>query len=227
MSPERLSRKRIRQDNFVTTAFKASEYIQKNKTFFLGGFAALIAIILIFTYLNYSKNQKIAEAETMFGKAQLASAMGQQALAINDYKVVIQDYSSTPIADRACYYLARTFYDRDEIDSALVYYEKYIDKFGNEPLLLAAAYAGAAECYELHGDLAKAGEYYMNAGETANNEFVSPEYFMSAGRAFRKAGIYDNAEKAYQMVVDNYSRTAQGSLAKKFLAEVQYAKSDS
>lgn len=227
MSAERLSKKQIKQDNFVTSAFKASEYIQKNKSYFLGGFAGLIAIILLISFFNYSHNKKIAESEDLFGKGQLASAMGQQALAINDYQMLIEEYSSAPIADKTCYYLARIYFDRDEKDSAMVYYEKYINEYGNEPLLLGAAYAGAAQCYEDQGNLAQAGDYYMKAAEIAANDFSSPGYYMAAGRVYAEAGMFSEAGNAYQMVIDSYPRAKQTSLAKKLQAEVQYAKSDS
>ncbi len=223
MSPERLSKKQIKQDNFITSAFKASEYIQKNRTLFLGGFAGLIAIILIISFFNYSADKKVLEAENLFGKAQLASAMGQQSLAINDYRSLLEQYGSAPIADRGCYYLARTYYDRQEQDSALVYYEKYINEYGNEPLLLGAAYAGAAECYEASGDLPKTADYFMKAGQAADSEFASPGYYMSAGRVYREAGMMTEANAAYQAVIDNYPRSQHTSLAKKLQAEVEYA----
>ena len=224
MSPEkRISKKQIKQDNFITTALKASEFIQKQKKYFYGGVAGIIVIILIAYFVSYTNTQKLANSENMFGKAQLAAAMGQNALAINDYRSVLDEFGSTPIADRACYFLARTYFDQQNYDSAMVYFNVYIDEYAKEPLFVVGAYAGAAECYKNQEDYAKAGEYYIKAAQQADNDYESPDFYMAAGRVYRDGGMFTEAAGAYQQVVDNYNRSMQFSLAKKYLAEVKYA----
>ena len=213
----------MRQDSFVTSALKASEYIQQNKTYFYGGIAAVIIIVLVVYFVNYSNTQKLVNSEALYGRAQLAAAKGQPEQAIADYKELLEQYASTPLASRGAYYLARIYYDIENYDSALVYFQNYIDNYGKVPMLLGAAYAGAASCYEVLGDYGKAGEYYLKAGETSENDYSSPSYYMSAGRAFREAGLKDEAKTAYQKVIDDYRTSSQYTLARKFIEEVEYA----
>jgi tetratricopeptide (TPR) repeat protein len=223
LSPEkRITKRQMKQDSFVTTALKASEYVQQRKNYFLGGLVAVVAAIAIIYFINYSITQKTVSAENLFSKAQIASSMNQAALAISDYKSVVQDYSSTDVADRACYYLAKTLYDMDDRDSALVYFELYINEFGKDKMLLGASYNGAANCLEDKEDFAAAGDYYLKAAEVTDDEVFSPGYYMNAGRSYYKAGQIEKASEAYQLVVDNYRTSTYYSIASKKLAEVKY-----
>ncbi|MCP4583938.1 MAG: tetratricopeptide repeat protein [candidate division Zixibacteria bacterium] len=223
MSPEkRITKRQMKQDNFVTTALKASEYVQQRKNYFVGGIAAVVAVIAIIYFINYSFAQKAIDAERLFGKAQVTASMNQTALAIADYKTLIEDYASTDVADRACYFLAKTLFDMNDRDSALVYFELYINNFGKDKMLLGAAYNGGANCLEDKEDFNSAGDYYFKAAEATNDDVFSPGYYMNAGRSFYKAGQLEKATEAYQFVVDNYRTSTYYSIASKKLAEVKY-----
>jgi len=225
LSPEkRITKRRMKQDKLVSTAFKAAEYAQKNKKYFIGGISAVVLIALVVYFVNLSISRKEGAAQELLGRAQLASAMQQPALAAADFQNIIEEYGSTPAAKRAMYFLAKLYYDQQKCDSAVYYYENYIQRYAknDDEMLASSAYAGAATCLENTGDYAKAGEYYMKAAEAANNELHSPGYYMNAGRAFDKAEQYDQAQKAYQAVVDKYSRSPFYSTARKKLAEVEY-----
>jgi tetratricopeptide (TPR) repeat protein len=148
--------------------------------------------------------------------------MGQSALAINDYKIIIEQYGSTKSADKACFSLGRIYYDQQNYDSSLYYFNMYINDFGKADFLLTAAYGGAAKCLEEKADYSKAGEYYMKAAQIADNELFSPDYYMMAGRVYLKAGLIEQADQAYKQVVDNYKRSSQNTKAEKKLAEIKY-----
>lgn len=223
MSPaKKISKKTMKQDRFVSTTLKTSEYIQQNKKFFIGGGIAIIVAILSIYLVSYTNSQKIVNSENMFGSAQLSGAMGEPGAAAEQYKEILNQYPNSAVADRACYYLARTEFDQDKIDTALIYYEQYIKDYGKEPILLTGAYAGAAVCYEKQDNYTKAADYYMKAAETANNDVYSPEYLMDAGRTYKEAGMLTEAQNAYQQVVDKYNRSPYYSMARKKLAEVEY-----
>jgi len=225
LSPEkRITKHQMKQDNFVTYALKSSEYIRKNRNFFLIGVAAAVVIIAIIYFISYSFSRRNINAEEMFGKAQMATAMNQTDLAITDYKSILDEFGSAKIADKACYYLARLLYDLNNHDSALVYFEKYINDYGKDNMLLGSAYNGAAICLEDKKDYGRAGEYYFKAAQLANDEIFAPDYYMNAGRAYHLAGQLDSAEKAYQVVADNYRQATGYNTARKKLAEIQYSK---
>jgi tetratricopeptide (TPR) repeat protein len=225
LSPEkRITKHQMKQDNFITYALKSSDFIQNNKNIFLIGAAVVVAIIAIIYFVSYSFSQRNVNAEQMFGKAQLATAMNQTDLAITDYRSILTEYGSAKIADKACFYLARLFYDLNNHDSALVYFEKYINSYGKNNMLLGSAYNGAAICFEDKEEYGKAGDYYFKAAELANDDTFSPDYYMNAGRAYHLAGQLDSAEKAYQLVVDNYRQSTGYNIARKKLAEIQYSR---
>jgi len=223
LSPEkRITKRQMKQDKLVSTAFRVSEFVQLQKKFVVAGAGIVVVVALIIYFINYAIARKSQESAELFGKAQLASAMGQSALAKSDYKSVLDQYGSTELAGRACFYYARTFYEENNCDSSLIYFEKYIEDFGKDNLLLRGAYLGAASCLEDRGDYARAGEYYFKAAVLADDEMFAPDYYMASGRAYVSAGAYSEAEKAYQIIVDKYNKSAAFAMARKKLAEVQY-----
>lgn len=224
MNPEkRITKKQIKQDSFITSALKASDYVRANRKYFWGGLASVVAIILIGYFINYMNTQKVADSKKLFGEGQLSTAMGQASSAMASYRNLLDQYGSTETADRACYFLAKICFEQGQYDSAIVYYENYIEKYGKEPILLAAAYAGAANCLEMKEDYAKAGDYYSKAAEVANSNYASPDYYMDAGRVYNMANMKDQAEKAYQTVIDKYTSSSRVAMARKKIAEIQYA----
>ena len=224
MSPsKKISKRTMKQDRFVSTTLKTSEYVQLNKKYFIGGGIAVIVAILSIYLVSYTNSQKTVNSENMFGNAQLSAAMSEPGAAVEQYKEILSQYPHAEVADRACYYLARSEFDQGKFDTALVYYERYITDYGKEPLLLVGAYGGAAVCYEKQDNYAKAADYYIKAAETADNDVYSPGYLMDAGRTYKEANMLPEAQSAYQQLVDKYNRSTYFSMARKKLAEVQYA----
>jgi len=223
LSPEkRITKRQMKQDKLVSTAFKATEYIQRRKNYFIIGLISLVVIILVAYFISYNITKKNNEAIELFGKGQIAAAMGQVDLAISDYKNVIENYGSKSIASRACYFLANSYMNQNNYDSAMVYYELYINKYGREKILLVAAHANLAVCFEEKGEYSAAGDNFYKAAELADNEDQSPAYLMSAGRNYTKVEQYDKAINAYQQIVDKYKRSIKSSIARGKIAELEY-----
>ncbi len=225
MNPEkRITKAQIKQDRLVIAALKASEYVQKNKRYFLIGGGAVLAIAVILLIISYWSGKRAAEAVELFGKAQLSTAMGQTSLAIADYSTLVSEYGSTDVAATACYLLADIYARQNNFDSAAVYYQKYCDDYGQNKMLLAAAHAGLAVVLENKGDFARSAENFMKAAKVAADETISPEYLAAAGRAFTKASQLDKAMDAYQQIIDHYNRSQYFSIARRKLAELEYIK---
>ncbi|NLI15771.1 MAG: tetratricopeptide repeat protein [candidate division Zixibacteria bacterium] len=223
MNPEkRISKSQIKQDKMVTFALKAGEYIQQNKNYFIYTVAGIVAIVAIIFFFNYLGNKKEAEATELFGKAQLAGAMNQGSLAITDYRTILDNYGSTEVASKACFFIADIYNRQRNYDSAAVFYQKFVDSYNDDKILLPAAYAGGGNAYEQIRQFEKAGEFYFKAAEIANDDYRSPDYYMAAGGAYIQAGNFAKAREAYQKVVDKYRRLQVYSEARKKIAEIDY-----
>jgi TolA-binding protein len=225
LSPEkRITKAQMKQDRFMSVTLQSGEYIQKHKNQFIIGAAAVVALILIVIFINYNNKGKNADAVEMLGKAQLAAAMQQSALAVTDYRNIIEQYGSTKVADKACYYLAELYFQQKNYDTASIYFNMFIDKYGKDKMLLASAYGAAGACAEQKQDFTKAGEMFFKGGQTAESELQSPDMFMASGRNYAAAGKLDEAKNAYQQIIDKYKRSANFSNARKKLAEIEYKK---
>jgi tetratricopeptide (TPR) repeat protein len=223
LNPEkRITKAQMKQDKVVTFALKSGEYIQQHKNNFIYAAIGVVAIVAIIFLFSYMGNKKEAEAVQIFGKAQLAGAMNQGALAITDYLTILDNYGSTDIASRACFFIGETYARQNKFDSAAIYFQKFVSDFNDDVSLLPAAYAGGGNAYEQTRQFDKAGEFYFKAAEIANDDFRSPDYYMSAGRAYMQGSNSAKAKEAYQKVVDKFRRSQVYSEARKKIAEIDY-----
>jgi tetratricopeptide (TPR) repeat protein len=223
LNPEkRISKAQMKQDKMVTFALKSGEYIQQHKNNFIYAAAGIVAIVVLIFFFSYLGNKKEAEATELFGKAQLAGAMNQGSLAITDYQSILENYGSTDIASRACYFIAEIYARQKNFDSSSIFYQKFVEDFSDDKALLAAAYLGGGNAFEQKRQFDKAGEFYMKAAEVANDDYRSPDYYMSAGRAYMEGSNNAKAKEAYQKVVDKFRRSQVYSEARKKIAEIDY-----
>ena len=71
MSPKRITKKEIKEDKLVTTAFQFSEWIQMhlNHVLMVAGGVILLAVVVFFIFSSKAKREQ--KAAELFGKATL------------------------------------------------------------------------------------------------------------------------------------------------------------
>jgi TolA-binding protein len=216
----RITKKQIKEDRLVTTAFKASEYIQKNKTPFILGGSAVGIIFIVVVLMLWSADRKRNEAQALLARAQLGLDTGQAETAIDDLITLTESYSGTDFAAQACFYLAAYYYDKKDYDTALQYYNKIISLYDKDKIMLASSYAGAAACHEIQGDNMEAARLFSQAAGINPDKLWAPDYLLQAGADFLIAGDTLQARSAYAAVDSLYGGTPQAGRARKLLAEV-------
>ncbi len=223
MNPgKKITKKQIKEDKLVTSAFKVSEYIQKNPTsFVIGGSAALVifAVIVLFFWNSGKKN---SEADVLFGRAHLSVEMGQIDGAISDLLTIVNSYANTPVAPMACYTLANMYFETKDYDNASTYFKLIVSRYNIDKMILAGAAAGAAACGKIKGDYQEAGSLYRQAADLYPDEMWSPNYLLQAGKNYTAAADTASAISAYEALTANYSRTVEANSAKRTLAELKY-----
>jgi tetratricopeptide (TPR) repeat protein len=216
----RITKKQMKEDKLVTTAFKASEYIQKNPTPFLVGGVAVGVIFVVVILMLWSADRKRNEAEALLARAYVEFDTGQPEMAVDDLISLTEKYSGTDYAPRGCFTLATYYYNQKEYTTALNYYNKIISLYDEDDLVLASAFAGAAACHEIEGDHMEAGRLYSQAAAINPDRLWAPDYLFRAGLNFLAAGDTVQARTAYAKIDSSYDRTMQASRARKYLAEI-------
>jgi TolA-binding protein len=216
----RITKKQMKEDRLVTTAFKASEYIQKNRTPFIIGGVAVGIIFIVVVLMLWNADKKKNEAQALMARAQLGFDTGQVETAVDDLITLAENYSGTDYAARACFTLASYYYNQKDYGNALNYYNKIISLYDKDKLMLASAFAGAAACHEIQGDNSEAGRLYSQAADINPDKLWAPDYLLKAGLNFLVAGDTAHARSAYARIDSSYGNTMQANKARKLMAEV-------
>jgi TolA-binding protein len=220
MSPKRITKKEMKEDKLVTTAFKLSEWIQKhlNQVLLVAGGVVLVAIVVFFIFSSKAKrNQKAAE---LFGKATLEFQTGNASQAITDLHTVMEKYGGTEDAGQATFYLATVYFYAKDYARSQATFQRFVEKYKDEdPLLLASAQAGIAECQMENGEFQAAGDNYLKAVSSEPDGFLAPQYLFSAGRAYLKADQKERAKEVFKRLIDQYPDSKEAYKAKEQLAE--------
>jgi TolA-binding protein len=220
MSPHRITKKEMKQDKFVTYSLQVSEWIQKhlNEVLMAAGGVVLVTAVLFFIFSSQAKRERTA-AE-LLGKANLALQSGNIGGAVDDLQTVVNRYGSTKSAGQAAFYLAYAYFYAKDYVQAQSLFEKYVQKYKEDPLLSASAQAGIADCHMQTGNPVPAAENFLRAVSLGPQTFLAPQYLLRAASAYLEADQKDRAREILNRLIDEYPDSREVHQAKVELAQI-------
>lgn len=223
MSPgKKFSKKQMREDKLVTTAFKASEYVQKNPTpFIIGGVVVAILFTAILLY-TWNSGKKLNESVTLLARARLSLEAGQSESAVADLEDLVLNYSGTEAAGNGAMLMANYNFQTENYEDALKYFLIVIRDYNDHGLRLASATSGAAACYDINGDKLEAARYYQMSAEAYPEDMWGPDQLKQAVNCYLGAGDTAMAITVINNLDSLYQTSAAAMSAKKTLAEITY-----
>ncbi len=206
--PKRISKKHeLREDAVITSYARAWGYFDQNRKLVYGALAGLVVLVaLVVGYVLY-QNQQSQEAEEHLARIIVVYEEGsyQEALDGTPENLglleIAEEYGSSTAGNLAHFYAADALYNLGEYERALEHFQEF-DK--PEGFLGASAIAGAAAVHENQGDYERAADLYADAARFFENPLSSPQYLLSAGRAYESAGNYAEAQRAYEKIRNDY-----------------------
>ncbi len=223
ISRKRFTKKEIKEDKLVTTAFRTSEYIQKNPAPFIYGgvlVAILFAAVLLFMW---SADKKQAEATTLLARARLSMEAGQAEVGIADIETLIRDYAGTGQAGHGALKLANYYYhSTKEYDKALEYFEIVINEYKDDNVRLANAASGAAACYSRAGNSAEAAGLFRFSADADPQKSWAPGQMKLAIYAYLHAGDTTSAISVIEQLDIMYETSTEAMATQRLLAEITY-----
>jgi TolA-binding protein len=225
MSPKkRITKKEIKEDKLVTFAFRVNELFQKYTNQFLIGVGILVAVgILIYFFLNSRANQA-KEAGTLLGQADLELRAGNVQQSVSGLDMIIRRFPGTKASKRAIFLLGNAYFQSKEFELAKTAFEKYLSQ-GKEPMLVASAQAGIAQCYLEMGNLPLAGENFLKAASISSEDFIKRGYLFEAAWVFSKTEQREKAKEIYRELLDKFPQSTQAQQARLNLAELSQSSS--
>ena len=221
-SGKRFTKKAIREDKLVTSAFRTSEYIQKNPTSFVIGGVSLAVILAAILFFRWNANKTETEATTLLARGRLALEAGQPETGLADLENLVNDYSGSEQARMGAMLLANNYYRNADYEKSLQYFEMAARDRGGDPMRLAAAESGAAICHEMVGNRAEAAKYFKMAADDFPDRNWAPDYMKQAINNYLAVGDTATAIKVIDELFAKYETSTAAQAAKRTLAEITY-----
>ena len=204
---------------------KSEQFFENNKKTIFGCLIAIIVIIAGGMLYNAKVAQprqiKAAEAifpgETYFINGDYNTALDGDAYGFEGFVELSKQYNSTKAGKLAGLYAGLCYAQLDSMEIA----QKYLAKFNGKDQMVAPAALGAlANCYATAGQNSKAVATFEKAAKKANNNLLSPYFYMQAGIIYESIDKPAQALKIYKMVKAKYPESNEGIEADKYIARL-------
>lgn len=218
---KKLRRREIKEDKLVTYYFRAQEFYRRNQKLVNYAVIAVAALIFLGVYISNSKKAAEEKASVELARGKAAFASENYDVAIDVLSALTSDFDGTRAAGIGTIYLAHAYMAKKDYDEAERAFHRYLDDYGDDPILAVTAAAGIAACYDEKGDYGRAAELYEEAARKYKDSFKAPELLLSAARCYRLYGKQDEARRVLQTLLDRYPSSQLANDAKLYLAELR------
>ena len=214
----RITKKELKEDEFVTRAVQVSEYIQGNYPKVLAAIGALVIVILIGVFIRDEINRGVKESVEAFGAARVTMMSGNIEEALRLAEGVVSDYAGKPAASHATLFLGDVNFGQQEWARARSHYETYLAEYGSEGPVGYGAWTGVAACLEELGNVSEAGNKYLAYVDRHATSAFAPIALSEAARCFNATGDAEKAEGTLRRILDEYPESVVARSAKPKLA---------
>jgi len=219
-APRRISKHDLKTDQFSTSIFAAREWVEKNlRTTLIVAGAIIVVGVAIWGVARWRGGQS-DEALSLYGEAGVEMRSGNAAVAIAELQKILDEHKGSKIAGPACFQLAELHFRQRNFDDARVFFQRYINDYGDDLMLKSAAWAGQGAVDEQAGFYGEATTKYEKAIEVDPKGFRVPEYWRTIVRTAIAANDSTKALSAFERLRKDFPRDAQNiGIAREMLIE--------
>lgn len=208
------------------TIAASAGFVEKHLKPICYGVGGVIAIIIIAVLLNQryfaprsaQAADNIAMAEQMFMNGDYEKALNGDGT--NDgFLQIIDKYGSTSTGNLARLYAGLCYVQTDSAEAAV----KYLEDFDlcDDEMISNAALGALGNCYAKLGQNEKAANTLLKAAKRADNNTLSPLYYMQAGQIYESLGNTDKAMKCYETLKNDYPQSMQSQDVDKYIERLK------
>ncbi len=209
-------------NEFDKTLAAGGSFVEKNKKAIMyctcTVLVVIIAVVLAVQYYIKPRNLEAAEsmavAEQLFRTGDYEKALNGQGQNAG-FLQIMDEVACTPSANLARLYAGLSYAHLGKYQEAVEYLEDYSD-CGDE-MISNAAMGALGNCYAELGQTDKAAATLVKAAERADNNTLSPIYYIQAGQLFESLKQNDKAKECYEKVKKNYPGSPQAQEIEKFI----------
>lgn len=212
----------IKEDKFITAAFITSEFVKNNWKKLLGLLAGIIVIIIIILTINTHKKNINKQALRQFDIAMSYYSNNDFEKAENEFKILIENYSSTKENKLAYLYLGKIYLEKDSVDYTQTEqcFKKAASGIKNE-VLKQAAMIGMAKCYLGQKNEENYYSYLEKIAKKFPHSFNTPQLLYEIAEYSYKKNDIESAKNCYHQIVERYKTSSVFHRSKTRLDEIQ------
>lgn len=201
---KKISKREIKEEALVTYFTKAQDFYNLySKQIQIGALVVAVVLALVFMMARSKKRAEIAAAGKL-GVVEQTYYQGDFQRVIPELIVIQKNFSGTPSAGRAVFFLANSYFWTGNFVEAEKSYRQYVDQYGHRPDMTAASLAGLGACLEARKQFSRAAEQYEKAGSKFGNLYSAPFYLADAGRCYALADNKTKSKAVYQLILKKY-----------------------
>ncbi len=204
---------------------KSEQFFENNKKTIFGCLIAIIVIIaggmLYNAKVVQPRELKASEAifpgESYFVNGDYSTALNGDAYGFEGFEELCKQYKNTKAGKLAALYAGLCYAQLDSMDVA----QEYLEKFDGKDKMVAPAALGAlANCYATNGQVSKAAATFVKAAQKADNNLLSPYYYLQAGLMYESLDKPAQALKLYKEIKAKYPDSNEGLDIDKYIVRL-------
>jgi len=209
--------------DLVETKQSMDSFVEKNKFLIIGLVAAvLLSVVGFLAYKMFYQAPREKDAQDQIFQAEIQFQRDSFNLALNNpgggyegFLEIIDNYSGTQAANIAKYYAGVSYLNLGQYENAVSYLNQYKESGNITPTM---KYGVLGDAYSELNQMDKALNNYKKAAYKGDNEILNPYYLKKLGLLYRRNGDMDKANKAFQDIMDNYSKSAEAAEVEKYIS---------
>lgn len=181
---KKITRKELKRDPLMEALYRLRHWWLEHRTRIsrYGG-VGLVVVVLVFLVFRWRASQN-EQAAAVVGIAFVEYGQGNYSTVITLLNAQVEEYSGLKSFGNGLYLLARSELFVGDTTGAEEHYRRYLDDYGNDPLIKAGALTGLGIIAEGRRHYSDAAELFKKANRSAPTASLKQQYAIYAARNY-------------------------------------------
>lgn len=203
MASDRITKKQLKKDSFITTTLKAWEYSRGHQTTIFVVFLIVVVAIVGILWTMQSRREAADRLANRFGEAMSYFIAGQLSAAEETFKVVREQGGGSRDAVYSRYLIGKCALEDRRYLEAIEAFDDYMASAGKYDFFYDAAMAGKATALENERRFEEAAAVFEQlASHPKTNSFDKKSYLTSAAENYKKSNQKEKALEVMEQLLE-------------------------